>query len=123
MVTGVPVMEYVERVGDVPLGPDVETMLLVESKVFPRSLPHDAPSMFPYYGTYLVTVPSLHTLGTLHRIVMHKSEDGQLYVYDPNEGIPGAQLYDWENMEHSMPVLEVTYMDRNVLADARYAYP
>lgn len=92
MVTGVPVMELIERLGEGGLGSDDEAMILTENGILPICLPDFTPHLMPYVGTYFATVPSINLEGTNHLVVV-SLEDDKWVLYDPNEGREGRKSY------------------------------
>lgn len=125
MVTGCSIDDLIERFGDQPLGPEVEELVLVEHRIFPRSTTGNR-HMFPAKGTYLVTVPSLNLPGRLHLIVLestHDEHDQPLYrIHDPNAGREGVKVYTDECLySGDIAIVGATYLDYEVLRHMRPA--
>lgn len=86
----------IKEVGDRGMGIKEELKFLIKHGIEFNQLIYTT----LFNGTYLVTVPSLNINKGYHRIVI-KCKDGDVQVFDPNNGIKDKKFYDEIEFLHS----------------------
>ena len=84
MVTGIPVINILERFGERALDTHRELTVLTEMGICPVPLPNSTEPLMTLGNVFFVTVPSLNLVGRNHAIVVETSNDGDVIVYDPS---------------------------------------
>ena len=118
MVTGVPIADLIERLGDRGLDRETETTILTEYGIFPELLPVEHVWLFS--GVYLMTVPSLNLLGHTHRIVVFEDGENDLWkLYDPNRGRRGVRYHSVRAFGRKRQEPPVSYTEATYLRPLR----
>lgn len=96
MYTGIDQQKIIDQMkehGDSTGGLHCEFRQWVRMGYLPRTLPYPD-LILGYKKVFLLTVPSLNIKGGNHRILIDYQEN--LKVYDPNDGIPGKLVYNYD---------------------------